>query len=767
MEKIKEVLLLISAILLILCFIKTFLIKKPTAKNVRLLLTSVLFLHVGNFIFMTYPTVLGRSIAYSLYFITMDVALFLLLNFSIKYTRLNFKFMPLNVVFSALVILDCFSILINPIYHHVYVCTSKGISVSQGHLVMTTYWGFTYHLAVSLTLFIFSLGILFYKLFHTPIAYLQKYIFINICMLAAIAGDALHFFNNEHNSISLICYSICAILVFYFTLEYVPKRLLDGMLSQIVSNINSALVFCDIDHNYILLNNSAKKLFNIKSDDEYYKCQPLLKKWLNNPDLDTDLGDFTCFYNGEFDSKTMHLEIAYRNIYNANNIRVGSYYQIIDTTETIDTLEKERYLAKHDAVTGIYNKNHFYTLVRRQLEEFPQYRYLAVVVSINEFKLINDVFGPRIGDDVLFVTAAALKELHNNHKILYGRISSNKFGILIKKTDYHRDYIYELFDKVSKTYKKIYYPIVYHIGVFEISDDRIPIALMYDNAVHAIEDLHNNYKLQISNYSERLNRKLLWEREVISSINEAISNEELLLFLQPLINKDNAVVGAEVLVRWDHPIKGLLYPNQFIPILEKNGLIIQLDQYMWEHACALLSKWKKQNMKSQSGENMYLSLNISPMDFYFLDVHEEFIRLIKKYDLSPCDLRLEITETVLMHDIDRKIAIVQKLKDDGFIIEIDNFGTGYTTLNILHNLPIDVLKLDMSFLYETRNPDNSERILNDLIGLANQLGITIITEGIEVKEQITFLSKMGCSLFQGFYFSKPKPVDEFETNFLK
>lgn len=750
-----------SFIILFICLISTYKFHKAAANYVRHFIAAVLMIHLITILLVISPSDNVANIAFALYFVAIDWTMLSLFFFCSSYTKYVFYRDAFHKILTILTILDTVSLFLNYKFHHVFKITDTKLIFTRGELFLTTYWGFTLHFTVIFIVLAFSFGILINKIITTPFSYFHKYIFIAIFMLISIIFDLLHIFNSSDPILPILGYSFSALLVYYFSFYHVPKRLLEYMLSQVISSFSDALIFCDIDNTCIYINDAAHELLGL-SDNEVDLSQEILKVWLNNPNLSEVKEDFTCFCSRVINNKLLHLQIDYHNVYNSKNKRISSYYQIMDRTDSVDSFEKQRYLAIHDAVTGVYNKNHFYKIVRDHIEEYPQFRYLAVVIAINEFKLINDVFGSFIGDDVLHITTKGLKELAKNHSILYGRLSSNKFGFLIKRSDFNDLEVRNLFGELADSYDKIYYPIVYQIGIYEITDDRIPITLMFEHCFQAIEQLKNNYTHQIIKYSQHLDRQLLWEREVTVGINDAINNNELLLYLQPQVTKDDIVVGAEVLVRWQHIIKGLLYPNQFIPILEKNGTIIKLDKFIWESSCALLSKWKKEGRKNQLGEDFYLSLNISPIDFYFLDVHEEFMRLIKKYDLSPQTLRLEITEDVLMQDIDRKIAVVQKLKSNGFIIEIDNFGNGYTLLNILKDLPVDVLKLEMSFLYETREPEKNHYILELLIKLVQELGMTVVTEGVEVKEQIPFLSKMGCNLFQGFYFSPPQPVEEFE-----
>ena len=232
------------------------------------------------------------------------------------------------------------------------------------------------------------------------------------------------------------------------------------------------------------------------------------------------------------------------------------------------------------------------------------------------------------------------------------------------------------------------------------------------------------------------------------------------MFLQPQVNAKGELYGAEALVRWQHAQRGLLSPAMFIDVLEKAGLIYKLDRYIWESAAQKLKEWK-----DKGAEQYHISVNISTKDFYFVDIYEIFTGLIEKYDIRPDRLNLEITETALMSDFDKNMEILKQLQEYGFKIEIDDFGSGYSSLNMLKDISADVLKIDMGFLRASENEAKGMDILESIIVLAGKLGMDVITEGVEMEKQLTMLSNMGCGIFQGYYFSKPIPTNEFEDKY--
>ena len=232
------------------------------------------------------------------------------------------------------------------------------------------------------------------------------------------------------------------------------------------------------------------------------------------------------------------------------------------------------------------------------------------------------------------------------------------------------------------------------------------------------------------------------------------------MFLQPQITNDGRVVGAEALVRWISPDKGMISPADFIPVLEKVGLIHKLDLYMWEKAAQKLQEWKREGKN-----NLSISVNISTQDFYLIDIYEAFHELSKKYDFDIKNLKLEITESALMKDVRRIMRNMDELHALGYDIEIDDFGSGYSSLGMLKDIRADILKIDMIFLQETVNVDRSTTIIKNVIAMSKELGMPVVTEGVETKEQVDFLQKAGCDMFQGFYFARPMSVENFEQTY--
>lgn len=382
-----------------------------------------------------------------------------------------------------------------------------------------------------------------------------------------------------------------------------------------------------------------------------------------------------------------------------------------------------------------------------------------VCSNIKDFKFINELFGLKKGNEVLKKQADLMRE-YFKEGVLAARLQSDRFAICIPVDRFKEEFMLSSIQEMQKEFANSSFRLHVFVGVYYIEDLEEPVSIMCDKASIASETIKNNYQSCIAYYNEDLLEKSIEERRIIGEFERALINEEFVMFLQPQVDYSGYAHGAEALVRWQHPERGLLSPAVFIDVLEKAGLIYKLDRYMWEKAADKLSKWKGTPM-----ERYHISVNISTKDFYLIDVYETFTGLVEKYDIKPEKLKLEITETALMSDLEKNMEIIRRLQKYGFLIEIDDFGSGYSSLNMLKDISADILKIDMGFLRASENEIKGQDILESIITLAGKLGMEVITEGVETSAQLGMLTEMGCNLFQGYYFSKPVSVEEFERKY--
>lgn len=424
-----------------------------------------------------------------------------------------------------------------------------------------------------------------------------------------------------------------------------------------------------------------------------------------------------------------------------------------------ERFRKEEYIASHDSLTGLYNRESFFKKAEEIIRKNPNRKRYMVCTNIKNFKLTNDLFGKEMGDRVL-ADQARLLALADYDECIHGRIAGDKFAMLIQKENFNPELAAKNTLKLQYLINNANYKLHICIGVYEITDIEETAQVMCDKANMAIESMQGDYGRFIAYYDEDMLEKLVHEKNILSELDHALEDHQFRMYLQPQISNTGELTGAEAIVRWHHPTRGILMPGDFIDVIEKRGYILKLDEQMWEQAAAKLGEWKKRGIN-----NISISVNVSTKDFYYTDLYKAFTALVEKYDIDPALLNIEITETVFMSDVQSHLKVINQLKAYGFHIEIDDFGSGFSSLNMLKDIEADILKIDMAFLEETNTPARNRIIIKAVIAMAKELGMEVITEGVRTREHVDFLTEMGCDIFQGFYFDMPISVDRFEEKY--
>lgn len=411
-----------------------------------------------------------------------------------------------------------------------------------------------------------------------------------------------------------------------------------------------------------------------------------------------------------------------------------------------------------DLLTGLYNKTAFYEEVENLLWQNPRQSYVLLCLDIRRFKLVNDLFGEKEGDRLLRFTGGLLESEVRGYKGTAGRLTSDIFVCCIPNIRAQcENLFYTIRDKLKE------YPlnmeILVKMGFFVIEDPSLPVALMCDRAVLAVESIKGDYLKPYAIYSEELRENLLLHQQLTNDMERALQNREFKVYMQPKCDMGTGmIVGAEALVRWEHPQKGTLLPGKFIPIFEENNFIKKLDPYIWEEVCRFLKEWI-----GQGHTPVPVSVNISRTSLYGSDVYGTLTALAEKYEISPELLELEITESAYVRDIRHLSEVLRRLRDYGFPVLMDDFGSGYSSLSMLKDIDIDILKLDMRFLSEAKEDYyKGYKIMETVLQMAEKLSLYVIAEGVETREQVHLLLSMGCHYAQGFYYYRPMPLEEFK-----
>lgn len=542
--------------------------------------------------------------------------------------------------------------------------------------------------------------------------------------------------------------------------QYEKKRIqADGLLAGFIKAPHPIFAV-DTEGKLVHINYAGEKYFTSGEKERNRWIQEHFDGWmkkLEGKDLTNQEWDEKLLIN----EKEHFFHIEEIAIYDSKKVLIGYRFSFEDRSEVYKVIEENEYKATHDALTGLLNRDTFYKMVEETVRNDPDTPRYMVCTNIRNFKLVNDLFGHKMGDRVLQDQAMMLCRA-SYEGTLHGRISGDRFAMLIEKKNFNPELATKNTSQLQYLFGESNHRLHILIGVYQIMDPMESASVMFDKANMAIEYCRDDYQEFIITYTKDMMERLIYEKELISDFEGALKNHEFQLYLQPQILKDGKLKGAEALVRWNHPRKGLLQPKYFIDVLEKAGFIIKLDQYMWEATCAKLREWK-----DMGREDLNLSVNISAKDFYYIDIYETLTNLARKYDINPYNLSLEITETVFISDVGSHLDILERLQDFGFKIGIDDFGSGYSSLNMLKDITADILKIDMVFLQETRNHFRRWIILDSVISMAKELGMEIVTEGIEDEEQYKKLVQMGSDVFQGFYFDEPLAPEVFEEKYLK
>lgn len=431
---------------------------------------------------------------------------------------------------------------------------------------------------------------------------------------------------------------------------------------------------------------------------------------------------------------------------------------VIDRSR-LATFQRLKYIVEYDTLTGIYNKSKFFEATKRMLGANEDRQFVFWRIDIERFQLVNAFYGNVEGDRLLKYIASQIHEYMSKEPLCtFGRMEADIFAICLpyKSKDCIANFM-QFFKEALKRYN-LNFKLIPTCGVYIIADNTESVSRMLDRASLAAKKSKGNYLEDYVFYDPQMSYVIEYEQEFINEMSDALVNEEFQIYLQPKYSlADYKPKGAEALVRWLHPKKGFISPGQFVPIFEKNGFILQLDYYVWEQACKLLRKWLDE------GRQPYpISVNVSRLNIYTPDLVDRLCELTHKYQLPHELLQLELTESAYIGNANLMLQVMKELQDKHFTILMDDFGSGYSSLNLLKDAKVDVLKLDMKFLENTEIPGRGENIVSSVVRMAKWLQIPVIAEGAEKEEQVNFLQGIGCEFVQGFFFARPMPVEEYE-----
>ena len=437
--------------------------------------------------------------------------------------------------------------------------------------------------------------------------------------------------------------------------------------------------------------------------------------------------------------------------------RVKRSIMLAEETEIILRTEK-------DSLTGLTTKKYFFEYINR----FDQYnqnaKMDAIAVNVKKFRTINALKGHRFGDRLLISIANSLRKLMEQYEGIVSRVDSDTFYLYITSMDNFEEVITKALEEASNKVNKEG-KVAFKVGVNRVVDRELSVEKRFDDALRAMRLSKDNLETTVMVYDQTMHENELFNEKLVLEFDKSLENKEFKIYLQPKMNilgDEPRLSSAEVLVRWFHPVHGLISPALFVPLFENNGLITKLDKYIWNEAAAQIREWKdKYNI------TVPLSINVSRVDLFSATLIDDLMEIMHKHQLSFDELYLEVTESALVDDAKEVTRRVHALKDKGFIIEMDDFGTGYSSLHMVSSLPLDALKVDRSFVFNLLSNEKSKMLVSIIVQITKLLNAKCIAEGVETEEQLKMLKEMGVELIQGFYFSPAIPADAFFNKYLK
>ena len=734
------------------------------------------------------------TIFFSWYFCFIDILLFLLFYFSVEYafpdasaSRRWYKafyiffrydvaalfqgkkqrttlFEKSMLVLFLLIVADIAQFVLNISSHAVFSVESfysEGVVFAPNiYYRIVSYFPYDVHLSLSYALVLLTLICLVKKTILSPALYRIKYLASLILILIVVIVNSFYVLFELPLDFSVILYGLVCVSIYYFSFNYIPKYLQRKSIGCVIENMDNGILIFDIDDRCIFINDCIRKLCEVRADqDPEIAMRSFVNKFVNGQSFSTR-APYEVIRCLKIKERTVYYRVIFSRIEDEYGKFLGSYFLLMDISEERNRERQEHFRSSHDQLTGLYNKEYFCNKVAEALEANPDKEYCIVCSDIGNFKLINEIYGVAIGDKILKLIALNLREKAVPGE-LYGRIDNDRFAMLVPKERLNVQALIDITDSIFKYSLDLTMMTVCYFGVYEIKDIDVRVSFMCDRAFIALNTIKGQIGKQVAWYDATLRDDVLREQELIYQLSDAIAAGQIKIYLQSRALADGTPVGAEALVRWDHPDEGLISPNGFVPLFEKNGMIIKIDCCVWRLVFKKLAEWK-----NAGREDLYICVNVSYKDFYLMDIQQELGSLLNEFKINPKNFHIKITEFTMMMDLDKQIKSIKQLRELGFIIEVGDFGTNYSSLKILRECDIEILKLDISFLIDTKFSRNAHIIMKQLVEMAHSLGTKIVVKGIEQKEQVDLLSTYGCDLFQGYYFSKPIEASMFDKVYL-
>ena len=430
--------------------------------------------------------------------------------------------------------------------------------------------------------------------------------------------------------------------------------------------------------------------------------------------------------------------------------RVGRIIELSEGRQLISA-------AEHDRLTMLYSRNFFQEYADRIFNYHPEYHMDAVVLNIEQFHSINALNGREFGDQVLMTMGDAIRDFLAGTDGIACRFDADHFSIYCRHQDDYQSVLDHFQKKVSAVSRNT--NIRLRMGVNHWREGVAPLQL-FDHARTACNMARGDSMTHLVVYSEEMHQRDLLNQLLLNDLRRAVEERELMVVYQPKFDVQcdpPKLSSAEALIRWRHPKLGMISPGTFIPLFESNGQIGVVDRFVWTEAARQVSEWQR-----KYGVTIPISVNVSRVDVFDPELEQTLKGLIENHGLTPESLKLEVTESAYTDNAGQMIDLINRLRNLGFQVEMDDFGSGYSSLNMLSSMPIDVLKMDMAFVRNIEHSEKDFRLVELVLDIAKYLRVPVVAEGVETEKQYQMLRDAGCTLVQGYYFSRPLPPEEFE-----
>ena len=431
--------------------------------------------------------------------------------------------------------------------------------------------------------------------------------------------------------------------------------------------------------------------------------------------------------------------------------RVRHSIELFENSKIINATE-------FDKLTKLYTPEFFFEYASQFDQRFPEKNMDAVVINFTRFHLLNELKGRAFGDKILATMADGLRSILLKTGGIAGRKDADTFFAYIPHVDNYKALLEKINEKLSSLLKASETRL--RLGVYTDLEKALPLLQRFDHAVQACNSIRSKAGEEICIYDNKMAEQEVFNAHLLEDFEAAIEQKQFKVQYQPKFNitGDKPVLcSAEALVRWIHPELGFVRPDLFIPLFEENGLVTKLDRYVWEESAKQIARWKK-----ELGMTIPVSVNVSRVDIAAPDMTDFITKIVKENGLSPSEYHLEITESAYTSDSKHIIEVVENLRSLGHKIEMDDFGSGYSSLNMLTSMPIDALKMDKAFIRNIKPGNKEMELVNLVLKIAQTLGVPVVAEGVETEDECKLLKEAGCDIIQGYYFSKPIPPEEFE-----